>query len=489
MLEMGDILEKLQKLTNLNAHVEKELISFYTENEKLIQLRSELDSLKMIMNAQGESFIQLLSDSTRTMEMEEKRPAHFHNDRDSVRSLSLRREEHRLRFQELVYIMPTVEEDENEDEDDDDAHVQDQLNSVRAIEMEEERPAHTHNDRDSVKNLALRREEQCLRFHQLVVIMPKIMEEGEDDEDDDDEDDAHFQDQPNSVRAIEMEEERHSHTHNDRDSVRNLGLRREEQRLRYHQLVDIMPTIEEDDYEDEDENDDDAHLQDQLNSARAIEMEEERPSDSHNDRDSVRNLALRTEEQRLRFQQLVDIMPTIEDENENEDDDDAHLQDQLKSVRAIEVQDKRPAHCLNEGDSVRIMEEEGDRHVHFLNERNSVRNLKVRADQHSLRSQQTEEIVCHQASMKSPVEMGRRRKNCIVASKPTVEKEKAVSTNEMRVGLAPPTNLKARTAKVSSQSSPCRRPGRNNVKIYNKKMDYSKIKAKVDTWRKGPTTE
>jgi microtubule-associated protein tau len=94
-----------------------------------------------------------------------------------------------------------------------------------------------------------------------------------------------------------------------------------------------------------------------------------------------------------------------------------------------------------------------------------------------------EETVGHQASMGSPVEMESRRDSRIVASSVTCE-EKEVPIKKMWVSLAPPPNLKARGAKVMSQSSPCHRLGGGYVKINNKKLDYSKVKAKVDTWRR-----
>ena len=49
---------------------------------------------------------------------------------------------------------PIMEEDEDDVEDGhkDDANFQDQLNSVRTIEMENEQPPHFQNERDSTKN-------------------------------------------------------------------------------------------------------------------------------------------------------------------------------------------------------------------------------------------------------------------------------------------------------------------------------------------------
>jgi hypothetical protein len=126
-----------------------------------------------------------------------------------------------------------------------------------------------------------------------------------------------------------------------------------------------------------------------------------------------------------------------------------------------------------------VIMEENEYDTHSQDEVDSV---KIKTER--LPMMLTEETVGHQAPMEPPVKMGRRRKNCIVASKHTVEKEKGVPIKKMGVGLAPTPNLKAREAKIVSQSSPCHSPGRSKVKIRNKKVDYSKIKAKVDTWWK-----
>jgi hypothetical protein len=70
----------------------------------------------------------------------------------------------------------------------------------------------------------------------------------------------------------------------------------------------------------------------------------------------------------------------------------------------------------------------------------------------------TEETVGDPASMESPVKMGRPRRNCIVASKNTSEKEKNVPVNKVRAALALPPNLKAVRAKVMFRSNTIRRP-------------------------------
>jgi hypothetical protein len=126
-----------------------------------------------------------------------------------------------------------------------------------------------------------------------------------------------------------------------------------------------------------------------------------------------------------------------------------------------------------------IKVEEDEHHAHSQDEVDSV-NIKTERLPMIL----TEETVGQQQYMEAPVEMGRRRKICIVASEATVQKEKKVPVNKTVVGLEQPTNLKATKAKVVPQSSPYHRPSPSNVNIYKKKVGYSKIKAKVDTWKK-----
>jgi hypothetical protein len=87
-------------------------------------------------------------------------------------------------------------------------------------------------------------------------------------------------------------------------------------------------------------------------------------------------------------------------------------------------------------------------------------------------------------SMDTHVKMQRQRKNFIVASKATGDKQKKVQINKMGVGLTPPSNFKASRAKVVSQTSPCHTPGGRDMKLCNKKVGYSMVKAKIDTWRK-----
>ncbi|XP_023702471.1 uncharacterized protein LOC111861816 [Cryptotermes secundus] len=88
-LEMRDVLAKVQKSVELRAQVQKELhtssLMVKERDEKLVQLRNELDKITMIVKAQGECCNQLVSDSTRTAEMEEEeQPPHIQEPAMSV---------------------------------------------------------------------------------------------------------------------------------------------------------------------------------------------------------------------------------------------------------------------------------------------------------------------------------------------------------------------------------------------------------------------
>jgi hypothetical protein len=187
----------------------------------------------MIMKAQDECFIQLLRDSMKEMQVENEHPVHIQNEADSVRKM-----------EDEVYYDPhshnEVDLARTMDEEQQPAHFKNEGDSVRKMEEEVYYDPHFKNEGNSVRNLRKRAEEQRLKFQQLVHIMPIKVEEDEDE----DENFAHFQDRLNSVRTMEMEEERPAHF---RNSGRYLAMRREEQRLLFQQVVDIMPEIMEED--------------------------------------------------------------------------------------------------------------------------------------------------------------------------------------------------------------------------------------------------
>jgi hypothetical protein len=407
----GAMMERMQELRKLHA-----------------QFQNERDSLKMIAKARDEILIYLLSDSMRKMEVEDDHDAHSHNELDSVRTEE-EDEECPAHFQNEEHSVMTMQPEAGRP-----SHFQNEGDSVRTVEEEDERSAHHQNEAHSVRNWKMRAEERRLKFQKILDLMPIKMkeDEGEGEEEDEDKDDGHYQDEVGLVIKTQEEGEQPAHFQIEKESVREI-------------------------------------------SVRTVAEEDGRPSQFQNGVDSLKNLAMRAEERRLTLAQIMDIMPTIVEEDEDED----NAQSIMDSVRTVEEEDECTSHSHNEEGSVMRMKMEDERAPHFQNEVDSVTINKPR-----LPLTLMEEIVGHQVSMDSPVKMGRRWENCIEASRFTGEKEKKDPMNKMGVCLAPPPNLKARGAKVVSQSSPCHRPSGMDVKIYNKKVDYSKVKAKVDTWRK-----
>jgi hypothetical protein len=88
------------------------------------------------------------------------------------------------------------------------------------------------------------------------------------------------------------------------------------------------------------------------------------------------------------------------------------------------------------------------------------------------------------ASMVAPVKIGTCKKNDILACKTAGEKEEKEPISEVRVTLSPPPDLKAVRPSVGSGSNTRHKPGQGHVKLCNQKLDFSKTRARVDTWRK-----
>jgi hypothetical protein len=82
------------------------------------------------------------------------------------------------------------------------------------------------------------------------------------------------------------------------------------------------------------------------------------------------------------------------------------------------------------------------------------------------------------------INIGTPRKNDILASKTTGEKEEKVPIGKVRVGLASPPNLKAVRPNVGSGSNTWHKPGKGHVKLHNHKLDFWKTQAKVNIWTK-----
>jgi hypothetical protein len=71
---------------------------------------------------------------------------------------------------------------------------------------------------------------------------------------------------------------------------------------------------------------------------------------------------MRREDQRLGFQQLVDIMPVIMEEDQDEDEVDSHFKNDPNPVRSMEMEEEHLAHFRNEVDSVTNLNMAADEH-------------------------------------------------------------------------------------------------------------------------------
>jgi hypothetical protein len=133
---------------------------------------------------------------------------------------------------------------------------------------------------------------------------------------------------------------------------------------------------------------------------------------------------------------------------------DAQFQNEMASVKIFtKVKNYCAALSQNAADSVKIMEVE-DKHLSPSQDDVDSRKLvKLRAD-------------------------------CIVASKATDKKGKVNPVNKKQVAIDRIPNLRAVKSKTSTWSKSIHNPKESRVKIRNQKVDYSKIKAKVDTWNK-----
>jgi hypothetical protein len=141
-------------------------------------------------------------------------------------------------------------------------------------------------------------------------------------------------------------------------------------------------------------------------------------------------------------------------------EDERHVQVQKKkdSTKAIAMENQHAAHSKDEADSGKI-------------------------DAKRLPIMLTEGIVGGPASRETPLKMGGQKKICIAASKSIAEKERKVPMNKEREALSLPTIDKTVGAKAVYRSKTYHRPGESCIKIRHQKLDYSKIQAKVNTWR------
>jgi hypothetical protein len=150
----------------------------------------------------------------------------------------------------------------------------------------------------------------------------------------------------------------------------------------------------------------------------------------------------------------------------------AHLQNKM-----VKAEEKHRAELWNEMCSVRMMmlKAEEIRHAHSQSERDSTKKMTNGSSWMLM-----EQMLGNPASMVSPVKTGTPRKNYILASKTTSEKEEKSPLSKVQVAFMPPPNLKAVRPNVGSGSNTMNKPGKGHVQT----LDFSKTKTKINTWRK-----
>lgn len=152
-----------------------------------------------------------------------------------------------------------------------------------------------------------------------------------------------------------------------------------------------------------------------------------------------------------------------------------NLRNEMASTTTTEVEGENPVNFQNEGDAVRKTVVEGEHLALCQNEMDSVKIMTER-----LPLMLTEEIG-QPVSIVPLDKLQKPTNNLVETSNTTGEKEKKVPMNKVRVGLAPPPNLKTVKAKVVTWNNRYYRSGESQMKIHSQKRDHSKIQVKVDS--------
>jgi hypothetical protein len=279
-----------------------------------------------------------------------------------------------------------------------------------------------------------------------------------------------FQNKVDSVKMIvKLKDKRLHRIYNEMDSLQKMIKVEDKQHV---QLLNEVETLKTDLKETHTQH---AILQDKVDLMKTMVMklEDECRAQTQKELDPMKTRSVEDERTR-RSQNEIDSLKIVEEEGEHT----AHSQNEVDSVKIMEVEGEHTAHSQNEVDSVKIMEVEDEHSAHSQNEVGSVNVITER-----LPLMLTEEIVGDPASMESSVKMDKFKGNKIVASKPSDKGRMKIQISKVRVGLAPPPNVEAARAKVVSRSNPIHKPSESHVKIHNKKLDYSKIPAKVKLMR------
>jgi hypothetical protein len=214
----------------------------------------------------------------------------------------------------------------------------------------------------------------------------------------------------------------------------------------------------------------------EIDSIEIIEQKECHPVDSQNETNSIKKMMKGKDELYAKSKNGMDSKEIVA---EMVDKTSAKFQKDLDPMKTREDDEAHPSYTLSEVDSMKTMPiKVGDKHLlGTLSPKNVWGIMNER-----LTVMHKDHIACNKKPKKSCV-----KKSSIKTSIAACQKDKKA---EMKVhgAFVPGPNYKAAKSKVKCQNTILRH-GESKVKnIRYRKPDYTKVQAKVDTWRKTTTT-
>jgi hypothetical protein len=446
------------------------------EHERYFQFQSENDSAETNFNATDkiqsaaqketgsiktieEDDCQKELDSMNTMKekIEEERFPQFSIKMDSVKEMIELEHESHSQFPNEVDLMDTMRKTEDERRD----QVQKEVNSVEIIDEGEEQPADSRYDVDSITMFQHKFPAQLQNgLYPLDVI------------EEEDEDFADSQNEVDPIKTMMMngEDKHDAKTQRDTDLM-NVFEDEDAQPANSENEVDFMKTVMMDEFYAQFPNEMDSlegitkgvykpctEVQRDVFSMETVDGEVDRPSCSQNEMDSKKKTTVKVEDKRhAEVQNEIDLKEIINGDGKDRVDS----QNAMHSVRTIllNMRDEHLPASLNEAGLMNIMNE----------------RLSLKREERTARDE---------VPIESLVRMERYKTLSIQSSRASGEKKEA-EMKKVRQGLPPPRIHEAVKTKVASQSNKISSRGERQVKkTRDKKPDYSKVQAKVRTWRK-----
>jgi hypothetical protein len=436
-------------MTNMNAahkihsaaQKEEGLLTITEDDDHPTDYQKEDDSINaMKMKIEEERLPQLSieMDSTKKMTEEQSKPHYqIQNEVDSMDTMRKIIDERGDRVQKEVNSVELIDEQEKQPvECRYELHpmvafqhkfhqLQKGLCPLNEIEEDDEDFAGSRNELDSIKTVMMNGEDtDDAKIQKNAYLMDVSEDEG-----------AEPSDSENEVDLIEkimmqIGDELHGHIHNEADS-----------------LEDILKEI----YKPR------AEVQKDVFSIESLQGQDDRPSCSQNEMHSKKTRTVKAEDGRhAQAHNGMDLKKIIDRQRKGS----AHSQNAVGSVKSIffNVPDERLAGSLNKVGSVNSTKE----------------RLSSKHEERTAHDEVPVESLVRLERYKEPSKYPR-----------AAGKSKKAEMKNVRAGLPPPQIHEALKAKVGSQSKTIPRHGEGQVsKTRPQKPDYSKVGAKVSTWRK-----